>query len=378
MVLRKSFGEQDALPGLEEGTAIDIDATLNVTLPGSSVFCFDGLDASEAVVNVTDITLVPENGKAEVEVGKTLVVRAEVAPAEATFPALIWSSADETVATVSGGLVKGLKAGTVVITVAATDGSEVSKSIEVKVGENTEPEPVVEDYAINFDKDADAVRADRYLNGVSLTVNGEDTQSVSLESRKPYVDLSADENALFTCEAGSVLTPTFNYSGVWMHGYVYVDVDQDKQFSFFEGNTDQTGSELLAFSFYSGDFNDDSAGVNSLGATISGDARNVLNPPSFTAPTAAGDYRIRFKVDWNSVDAGGQKAADGTCTGKNGILANGGVIVDATLRVSDSGVGIAGVQAEGKDAVTYDLAGRRVAQPAGHGVYVQQGRKLMK
>ena len=78
------------------------------------------------------------------------------------------------------------------------------------------------------------------------------------------------------------------------------------------------------------------------------------------------------------MDAGGQKAADGTCTGKNGILANGGVIVDATLRVSDSGVGIAGVQAEGKDAVTYDLAGRRVAQPAGHGVYVQQGRKLMK
>ena len=41
------------------------------------------------------------------------------------------------------------------------------------------------------------------------------------------------------------------------------------------------------------------------------------------------------------------------------------------------GVGIAGVQAEGKDAVTYDLAGRRVAQPAGHGVYVQKGRKLM-
>ena len=84
-----------------------------------------------------------------------MVVRAETAPADATFPALVWSSADETVATVSAGLVKGLKAGTVTITVMATDGSEVSETLEVKVVESTEPEPVVEDYAINFDKDAD-------------------------------------------------------------------------------------------------------------------------------------------------------------------------------------------------------------------------------
>lgn len=378
MVLRKSFGEQDVLAGLEEGVAIDIDATLTVTLPGSSVFCFDGVDASQTVVSVTDITLIPETEKAEVEVGKTMVVRAETAPADATFPALVWSSADETVATVSAGLVKGLKAGTVTITVMATDGSEVSETLEVKVVESTEPEPVVEDYAVNFDKDADAVRADRFLSGVSLTVNGEDMQSVSISSRKPYVDLSDDENAVFTCLTGSVLTPTFDYNGLWMHGYVYIDVDQDKQFSFFEGNTDQTGSELFTFSFYSGDFNNDSAGVNSLGASISGDARNVLNPPSFSAPGVAGEYRIRFKVDWNSVDAGGQKAADGTCTGKNGILANGGVIVDATLRVTGDNVGIDNAVAETSESVCYDLAGRRVLQPANHGVYVQKGRKVMK
>lgn len=194
-------------------------------------------------------------------------------------------------------------------------------------------QPEAEPYAINFDKDSDATRTDRYLNGVNITVDGGEKQSVSISSRKPYVDMSGDESAVFTCKPGERLTATFNYSGSWMNGYVYIDEDNDKQFSFNEGNTDQSGTELKAFSFYSGDFNQDERGVNSEGQIITGNNRDVLNPPSFVAPQQPGEYRIRFKVDWNSVDPGGQIAADGTCTGKNGILANGGVIFDATLRV---------------------------------------------
>lgn len=193
--------------------------------------------------------------------------------------------------------------------------------------------PEADPYVVNFDKDSDATRTDRYLSGVNVTVDGGEGQSVSISSRKPYVDMSGDESAVFTCNPGERLTVTFNYSGSWMHGYVYVDEDNDKQFSFKEGSTDQSGTELKTFSFYSGDFNQDERGVNSEGQTITGDKRNVINPPSFDAPQQPGEYRIRFKVDWNSVDPGGQIAADGTCTGPNGILANGGVIFDATLRV---------------------------------------------
>lgn len=43
--LKKSFKKQAKLKGLKEGEAIDIDRTLSVTLPGSSVFCFDGTGA---------------------------------------------------------------------------------------------------------------------------------------------------------------------------------------------------------------------------------------------------------------------------------------------------------------------------------------------
>ena len=156
---------------------------------------------------------------------------------------------------------------------------------------------VLEDYAINFDRDATATRADRALRGVTLTEEGQGDQTITLASPKPYTDLSADENALLTCNAGSTPAVRFNYTGTWMHGYVYINLDHSKQFSYNEGNTDQSGTELLTFAFYSGDFNNDASGVNSLGQSITGNNRANINPPSFTAPAEAGTYRIRFKVD---------------------------------------------------------------------------------
>lgn len=45
IILNKSFKVQDALEGLTEGAAIDIDQQLTVTLPGSTVFAFDGINA---------------------------------------------------------------------------------------------------------------------------------------------------------------------------------------------------------------------------------------------------------------------------------------------------------------------------------------------
>ena len=54
IILNKSFKVQDALSGLTEGVAIDIDQELTVTLPANSVYAFDG--ANEDVIE-DDITL---------------------------------------------------------------------------------------------------------------------------------------------------------------------------------------------------------------------------------------------------------------------------------------------------------------------------------
>ena len=376
IILRKSWGVQDALQGLTEGEAINIDQTLNVSLPGSSVFSFDGIDATATKTAVTAITLTPENEQANVEVGKTLVIRAATNEG-ATFPAITWSSSDTTIGTVNAGLVVGKRQGKVTITAAATDGSGVVATIEVTVGESTEPEPVVEDYAINFPRTQVRTRTDRTLHSISLTAEGEAEQTLTVNEQHSYNDLTEDANSVLTVPAGATLTTAFRYSGSWMNGYVYIDLENDKQFSFNEGSTTQTGTDLLTFSFYSGSFSSDNAGYNSLGTYITGNDRAVLNPPTFQAPTTPGNYRIRFKVDWNSVDAGGQKALDGTCTGQNGILANGGYIVDAILSVVGDNTGISNNTLQGTSRL-YDLSGRRLHNAPQHGVFIQNGRKVVK
>ena len=137
IILRSAFGDQAALEGLTEGKAYGLDESIKVTLPGGSVYGFEGIDASAATTSVSSIALTAENAATEVEVGKTLVLKAAV-NADATFPALAWTSSDEEIATVVGGLVVPKKAGTVTITAKAKDGSNKVASFNLTVA----PKPV--------------------------------------------------------------------------------------------------------------------------------------------------------------------------------------------------------------------------------------------
>ena len=173
-----------------------------------------------------------------------------------------------------------------------------------------------DDYAINFDKDAKQTHSSRYSTSVSLQQTGKDKQTIEFgKTMNGYEDLTAKK---FTVEAGSEVTPSIGYVGEWMHGYVYIDLNNDKQFSFNADGADQTGTEVVSYSYYKDQ--------NSKGEAASSSC-NVNPMPSFTAPTTPGTYRIRFKVDWDNIDAGGSVA-----TG-NSILNNGGGIYDATLEV---------------------------------------------
>ena len=397
MYFKRSFNVQDPLTGFNEATAIDYDTPITVTLPGSSVFGFDGstsaVDLPLNSFNPTEIS--PANSSTLESLSAiSLTFPAEVGHVEAT--ALDVKDASNNVVTTATLAINNENAAVVDVTLAEEIASNGTYRITIPegfiydAGGKTEgatynPEVllsytirVLEDYAINFDRDATATRTDRFLNSVTLTEEGQDGQTITPASPKPYTDLSADENAILTCKAGSTLTATFDYTGTWMHGYVYIDLDHSKQFSYNEGNTDQSGTELLAFAFYSGDFNNDASGVNSLGQSITGNNRANINPPSFTAPAEAGTYRIRFKVDWNSVDPGGQLAANGTATGANGILANGGAILDATLRVTGTNTGITGAENGNGEARYYDLSGRRLNAAPARGVYIKGNRKVVK
>ena len=181
-----------------------------------------------------------------------------------------------------------------------------------------------EKYTVNFDKTAYSTHSGRVLNSFSLQQTGKEKQTESVSaSRAAYEDHTSK---VFTVEAGSELTASFNYSGEWMNGYIYIDRDNDGEFSYKEGQWNQAGTDLVAYSFYTTLANpkvNDGNGYNSTGASVSGNDRSNVNPPVFTAPTEPGTYRIRFKIDWNCILPGGS----------TDILSDGGGVWDATLNV---------------------------------------------
>ena len=229
------------------------------------------------------------------------------------------------------------------------EGTTLSLAGEFNYEEETPDQPK-DDYAINFDKDAKQNHSSRYSTSVSLQQEGKDKQTIEFgKTMNGYEDLTAGTEK-FTVEAGSEVTPSIGYVGEWMHGYVYIDLDNNKQFSFNADGADQTGTEVVSYSYYKNQ--------NSKGEAVESNC-NVNPMPAFTAPTTPGTYRIRFKVDWDNIDAGGSVA-----TG-NSILNNGGGIYDATLEVVEpvtDGISTINAEVANGEAQLFTVDGVQIAK----------------
>ena len=106
----------------------------------------------------------------------------------------------------------------------------------------------------------------------------------------------------FEIKAGATYTPsiTINWDGKWMTGYFYVDGDQSGQFTVSSPN------EL----------------VSTVGTS---DASAWSTATSFKAPSTAGVYKMRYKVDYLNTDPSGSRS---------GFISDGGMIADIDLSVS--------------------------------------------
>ena len=185
---------------------------------------------------------------------------------------------------------------------------------------------VTEDYPIVFDKSQGYTHGSRRLNSVSLG-------SQTLQLPTPLKVYSKIEDGCFHAKAGETVSPSFGFTGTWMNGFVYLDRGQDGAFeaTLNADGSIPAGSDIMAFSYAEPALNSGN-GYNSKGEKVTNS--NVLNPPAFTVPAdmAPGFYRMRYKVDWASIDPAG-RAEDG-----NGIIKNGGAICDVVLNVhNDNG-----------------------------------------
>lgn len=165
-------------------------------------------------------------------------------------------------------------------------------------------------------------------SGRNVTSVRLDEQAIAVSGVLSYYDKTSET---FVISVGESVTPDIKWSGNWMHGYVYVDTNNDGQFAPCE--VDDNGiptlaSELFSYSYYNG--------KNSLGNTPVANSQGKIDnpgvtPPAFTAPTVPGIYRIRFKTDWNSLDPVGSTSD---------FQVNSGTIVDATLHVHAATVNV--------------------------------------
>ena len=108
-------------------------ATITVSVkgqPGIKATCTITVKSSD--IAVTKLTL--SESSAEVSVGKTLTLSCTIEPTNATNKELVWSTSDETIATVDAqGVVTGVKAGKVTITVASKSNPSVKATCTVTV-----------------------------------------------------------------------------------------------------------------------------------------------------------------------------------------------------------------------------------------------------
>lgn len=116
----------------ETTTTTTVPKTSNNTEPSSTTPTVTSSTPSPSTpVAVSSVAL---NKKvATVNVGKTVTVKATVTPANADNKTLVWTSSNTKIATVSNGVVKGVKAGRVIITAKTTDGSNISATCTVTV-----------------------------------------------------------------------------------------------------------------------------------------------------------------------------------------------------------------------------------------------------
>lgn len=166
----------------------------------------------------------------------------------------------------------------------------------------------------------------RRLNSFTLT-NGETSLAVS-GVQTSYSDAVYKDktSSILQVAAGSTLFfSELNWTGSWMHGYVYIDYNQDGVFNTDVNKNGTNSGELVSYNHYNG--------FNSEGnATERGCGVLVNNMPSWTLPSdlAPGLYRLRFKIDWESLDPCGSTQSG------NDIATNSGCICDITVQITSS------------------------------------------
>ena len=187
-----------------------------------------------------------------------------------------------------------------------------------------------QDYKVTYDASVNVTHGEHYPKAVGVTNVRGDRQMLDNIASAPRCAAYFDKTStVFTVKSGETITPLITINGGWMHGYVYVDWNNNKQFDvnitgegpYIKGE----GNELMCWSLYSHNGDGDN-GWNSAGLYQS--SGDVLAPGSFIVPEGleiGSRYRMRYAIQWNNIDPTGSYA---------NYLSDGASIIDVMLEIS--------------------------------------------
>lgn len=207
-----------------------------------------------------------------------------------------------------------------------------------------------DDYPVNFPTGT-ATGTSRTLNSLTVT-SGQNARTLTpTNNRLIYNDLTAGQPAYVADGEDIFVGVDYKTNGAqakWIHCYLYVDLNGDKQFTVAleaDNNTPAAGNEMLSWTHYEG--------KNSLGQTVGAGDAVPATMPAFRLPAGLAEgtqLRCRVKADWNDTDPGGRygykHVSDGGTVpndkNTDNIDENSGFVCDFTLVV-------------GKDPEAYQL-----------------------
>lgn len=186
-------------------------------------------------------------------------------------------------------------------------------------------------YGLNFDPSLASGKSERYVENVKLSSPSAGAQTINVGSASPQLIYRDFTESTLKAKAGETLTPSISYkNGNWMNAYVYIDLDNNGVFDVsFDETTHKVTAGCDVVSYYYVETVENQKGYKYDGTEISGGDRNNFSSPAFKLPAdmKPGFYRMRYKVDWGSLDPAGRM------TTTNSIQQNGGYIVDVRLNV---------------------------------------------
>lgn len=177
---------------------------------------------------------------------------------------------------------------------------------------------VAQNYPVAVDATATITHASRSYTGITLQPERGVKQTINVKDGKyVYNDMTSTANGTFTAKVGQTVAARFlaSYEN-WMHSFIFIDKGNDGQFNV---------SSLQAS-------DDDLFEYCRFGNLGDGSQPRINSIPTFSLPTTAGTYRMRYLVYWSST-SGNALANTPVPAGNTGMIGDGGIVVDVTLQV---------------------------------------------